>query len=86
MSDLNTTTKRTAGRPKATINWPSDPFTVDSLKVTTGLSKVTLYIKVKKAVEAGLLIPSSKENSGQGRPRTLFKLKQLGNTPVAIAA
>ncbi len=78
MSDSTTTIiepKKSVGRPRVTLTWPDGKFTVEQLEATTGLSKVTLYIKVKEAVKAGLIIESGSQRVSQGRPRTLFQKK-----------
>lgn len=73
MTETTLTTKKTPGRPTVKITWPDDPFTVESLKTATGLSKVTLYLKVKAALKGGILEVGDKQPTPQGRPRILFK-------------
>jgi predicted transcriptional regulator len=74
MSD--TTTPKKVGRPEFLVNWPDSSFTVDSLKVLTGLSKVTLYLKVKQALKQNLIKATDKEKTPQGRPRIVFSKVQ----------
>jgi predicted transcriptional regulator len=84
MSD--TTSNKTPGRPKKNVQWPETPFTVQSLHLTTGLSKVTLYMKFKEAEDDGIIERVGNENAKQGRPKILFQIKKKQEVPAAVAA
>ena len=83
MSTNTTTESKRPGRPPVILSWPDGDFTVEQLEKTTGLSKVTLYQKVKEALLDAAIVPTGKESSKQGRPRTVF---QRVETKVAVPA
>jgi hypothetical protein len=66
-------TKKTAGRPKVNVTWPDGEFTVEQLIASTGLSKVTLYLKVKEALADKSISVTGKQPTPHGRPRVVFK-------------
>jgi hypothetical protein len=100
MTDTATTTienKKLPGRPQVNIPWPDQAFTVEDLQAKTGLSKVTIYLKVKEALTGiksdgtvlttgPILETSGKQPTSQGRPRILYRKKGQPTILAQVAA
>jgi hypothetical protein len=60
------------GRPSVAVVWPDGEFTISSLMEKTGLTRVTLYSKVDKALAANAIVEWGKI-TGKGRPSVVYK-------------
>jgi len=79
------TKSKSPGRPSVTVQWPDSDFTIDDLEKCTSLSKVTLYQKVKNALNDNILEKSGTKHATQGRPPTVFRKKTSIDTTVATS-
>lgn len=74
---------KTKGRPETVINWPLTQFTAKEIQGMTGLSEVSVYNRLKKALQKNLIQKSGKRMHSNGRPENLFeKVVQAQNKVV----
>jgi len=61
------------GRPHVDVIWPDGEFSVVDIANNTGLSKVTVYIKIQEARKNGLIEKCGGIKTGKGCPRSVFR-------------
>lgn len=81
------TTTRRPGRPEKPVTWPSGEFTINDVKKTVKLSRVSLQLKIKKAIENQEIRPvgTDKGEKKMGRPSVVYKLTKTASV-VSIPA
>ena len=65
----------TRGRPPLIMIWPDGPFTVQLVHDNTGISKVTLYNKIKEDLKSTVIETCGQEKSQGGRPKVVYRKK-----------
>jgi predicted transcriptional regulator len=65
------------GRPETVINWPDESFTAKNIKQITGLSEVSVYNRIKKALKKKLIEKNGRKMLPNGRPENLFRKTQV---------
>jgi len=80
MNTSNTSTRR-PGRPVKPVTWPSGAFTINTLKDKQGvqLSRVSLQLKIKKAVDENELevVGTEKGETKMGRPSVVYQVVNI---------
>lgn len=78
-----TTQNKKRGRKPFDLEWPSGTFTVNSVltDLNKPLSKVSIYTKINKALNAGQLTLVKRTKSSIGRPEAIYmKTVDVKNT------
>ena len=64
------------GRPEVKVSWPEGEFTVDDIaqSLSQPLTKVSIQLKINKALGIGVLQRTGKQPTKGGRPRLVYRL------------
>jgi hypothetical protein len=78
--NTNTVSKRARG---VVINWPTGNFSVKDIAATgINLSKVSIQLKINKAILEGVLEEADRVSSGRGRKSVIYRKTTNATQPV----
>lgn len=82
-----TTQSKKRGRKPFDLEWPNGTFTVASvlMGLNKPLSKVSVYMKVNKAVSTGELVLVKKTKSVIGRPEAIYMKTTDVKNPMPVS-